>query len=89
MNSLQNLIQRLSNIGQVTEAEEKCPDCGCTPCECDEEKVDESKKPDDDNDGVPNWADKKPGKDDNEVKESALDLSRRTPSPWKNIVPNS
>jgi len=26
------------------------------------------KKPDDDNDGVPNWADKKPGKDDNEGK---------------------
>jgi hypothetical protein len=27
-----------------------------------------NKKPDDDNDGVPNWADKKPGKDDNEGK---------------------
>jgi hypothetical protein len=26
------------------------------------------KKPDDDKDGVPNWADKKPGKDDNEGK---------------------
>lgn len=40
------------------------------------QKINESKKkkPDDDNDGVPNWADKKPGKDDNaekeEVKES-------------------
>ena len=45
MNSLQNLIQRLSAIGQVNEeAEEKCSKCGCTPCECDEEKVDESKK---------------------------------------------
>ena len=43
MNSLQDLIKRLSNIGQVTEAEEKCSECGCTPCECDdkEEKVDE------------------------------------------------
>jgi len=27
-------------------------------------KTDEAKKPDDDGDGVPNWADKKPGKDD-------------------------
>lgn len=66
MNSLQNLIQRLSAIGQVNEEAE--------------EKVEEAKKPDDDNDGVPNWADKKPGADDNEeneVKESALDLLRR------------
>ena len=29
-------------------------------------KYDESKKPDADGDGVPDWADKKPGKDDNE-----------------------
>jgi hypothetical protein len=43
MNSLQNLIQRLSAIGQVNEeAEEKCSECGCTPCECeDKEKVEE------------------------------------------------
>ena len=64
MNSLQNLIQRLSAIGQVNEEAE--------------EKVEEAKKPDDDNDSVPNWADKKPGADDNEeneVKESALDFS--------------
>jgi hypothetical protein len=33
-------------------------------------KVKESKKPDDDNDGVPNWADKKPGKDDNAGKKT-------------------
>jgi len=55
MNSLQNLIQRLSAIGQVTEAEEKCSKCGCTPCECDDkDKVEEGKKPDfldADNDG--------------------------------------
>ena len=56
MNSLQNLIQRLSAIGQVNEeAEEKCSKCGCTPCECDDkEKVEEGKKPDfldADNDG--------------------------------------
>ena len=50
MNSLQNLIQRLSAIGQVNE---------------------EAKKPDDDNDGVPNWADKKPGADDNEKVDEA------------------
>ncbi len=37
----------------------------------DDKKVDEAKKPDDDNDGVPNWADKKPGKDDNEGKKKS------------------
>jgi hypothetical protein len=59
MNSLQNLIQRLSAIGQVTEAEEKCSKCGCTPCECDDkDKVEEAKKPDADKDGIPDWADK-------------------------------
>jgi hypothetical protein len=31
--------------------------------------VAEAKKPDDDGDGVPDWADKKPGKDDNEDKD--------------------
>lgn len=36
-----------------------------------EEKMDEAKKPDDDNDGVPNWADKKPGKDDKEGKKKS------------------
>ena len=55
MNSLQDLIKRLSAIGQVNEAEEKCSECGCTPCECDDkEKVEEGKKPDfidADNDG--------------------------------------
>jgi hypothetical protein len=33
--------------------------------------VKESKKPDDDDDGVPNWADKKPGEDDNADKKKA------------------
>jgi hypothetical protein len=33
--------------------------------------VKESKKPDDDNDGVPNWADKKPGEDDNADKKKS------------------
>jgi hypothetical protein len=76
MNSLQDLIKRLSSIGQVNEAEEKCSECNCAPCECeDKEKVEEAKKPDADGDGVPDWADKKPGKDDNEEKvdEGAMD----------------
>ena len=64
MNSLQDLIKRLSNIGQVTEAKEKCPECGKVhEGECDKEilldkdKVDESKKkkPDEDGDGIPDW----------------------------------
>ena len=48
MNSLQNLIQRLSAIGQVTEAEEKCSKCGKVhKGECDaKDKVDEAAKPD-------------------------------------------
>lgn len=42
MNSLTDLIKRLTSIGQVTEAEEKCSECGCTPCECEEkDKVEE------------------------------------------------
>jgi len=71
MNSLYDLMKRLSSIGQVTEAEEKCSDCGCTPCECDDKKVDESKKPDADGDGIPDWADKKDDKE--EVDEGAMD----------------
>ena len=45
---LAKLLGRLNAIGgmqgSVTEAEEKCTKCGCTPCECDdkEEKVKES-----------------------------------------------
>lgn len=70
MNSLQDLIKRLSSIGQVTEAEEKCSECGCTPCECDDkDKVDEAKKPDADKDGIPDWADK----DEEKVDEGAMD----------------
>ena len=34
-----------------------------------DEEVEEAKKPDADGDGVPDWADKKPGKDDNDEKE--------------------
>jgi hypothetical protein len=36
-----------------------------------EEKMDEAKKPDEDNDGVPDWADKKPGEDDNAGKKKS------------------
>jgi len=36
-----------------------------------EEKMDEAKKPDEDGDGVPDWADKKPGKDDNAGKKKS------------------
>lgn len=35
------------------------------------------KKPDDDNDGVPNWADKKPGKDDNEGKKKSAPAGKK------------
>ena len=64
MNSLQDLIKRLSNIGQVTEAKEKCSEFGKNhEGDCDKEilldkdKVDESKKkkPDEDGDGIPDW----------------------------------
>lgn len=36
-------------------------------------QVDEEKKPDADGDGVPDWADKKPGKDDHEDKKEKKD----------------
>jgi hypothetical protein len=40
--------------------------------------VGEAKKPDDDGDNVPNWADKKPGKDDNaEKNKSGKKLSKK------------
>lgn len=99
-----SILHRLQAIGQVSEATDKCSDCGqvhegaCSKSamkEADVEegnefsgalqaakaagqeefevggkkyKVNEEKKPDDDNDGVPDWADKKPGEDDNEEK---------------------
>lgn len=71
-----NLISRLNAIGSlqgsVTEAEEKCPKCGCTPCECDDkDKVDEAKKPDADKDGIPDWADK-----DEEKVDEALNVRK-------------
>ena len=39
--------------------------------------VDEGKKPDDDGDGVPNWADKKPGEDDNAGKKKGAPAGKK------------
>ena len=79
-----NILQKLQAIGQISEAEEKCPECGEVhegSCSKDkmEEQVDEAKKPDADGDGVPDWADKKPGEDDNEekVEEGVGDLVKK------------
>ena len=69
-----NILQKLQAIGQVSEATDKCPECGevhegsCSKSKMKEEQVEEAKKPDADGDGVPDWADKKPGEDDNEEK---------------------
>ena len=48
--------------GLVSEADDRIHE------EEEEEEVEEAKKPDEDGDGVPDWADKKPGKDDHEDK---------------------
>jgi hypothetical protein len=75
-------MKRLSAIGQVNEETEKCAECGkmhegaCSDVGQEtDEGIKEAKKPDADGDGVPDWADKKPGKDDNEEKvdEGAMD----------------
>ena len=79
MNSLQDLIKRLSAIGQVNEAEEKCSECGCTPCECDDkEKVEEGKKPDfldadKDGDKKEPMSDALKDKEEEKVDEGAMD----------------
>ena len=72
----------------------ECDTCHATPCKCDE-SIEESlsrirnlagiqeaakdKKPDDDNDGIPNWADKNPkkagGDEDRKVEESILSMT--------------
>jgi len=92
MNSLQDLIKRLSNIGQVTEAEEKCSECGKVhegDCDSkdstkeillDKDKVDESKKkkPDEDGDGIPDWVKGEKVKEGT-LKENAIgDLPKQT-----------
>ena len=47
-------------------------------------KVKEDKKPDEDGDGVPDWADKKPGKDDNDKKKTdeALENLKKAAGIW-------
>jgi hypothetical protein len=94
MNSLQDLIKRLSNIGQVTEAKEKCPECGKVhEGECDKEilldkdKVDESKKkkPDADKDGIPDWADKDEEKVDESVAQG-YDSVESNYGEWEGIL---
>ena len=45
-----------------------------------EESLEEKKRPDDDGDGVPDWADKKPGEDDNAGK-------KKGSKPKKGVVP--
>jgi hypothetical protein len=66
----------------MTEEGESCPVHGLEECpvtvsvpvsEDSEEQVEEAKKPDADGDGVPDWADKKPGKDDNEETEESVE----------------
>ena len=57
-----------------------CPDCGGTGDPEKYKEMKEGKKPDADGDGVPDWADKKPGKDDNEGK-------KKGSKPKKGVVP--
>ena len=74
---LVRLLSKLNAIGglqgAVNEAEgDKCPECGKVhEGEC---AVEESKKPDADKDGIPDWADKKDDKE--EVDESSLSALR-------------
>ena len=49
--------------------------------------VDEAKKPDDDNDGVPNWADKKPGEDDNADKKGEKKETKGLSAKQKKLPP--
>jgi hypothetical protein len=52
-----------------------------------DKKMDEAKKPDDDNDGVPNWADKKPGKDDNADKKGEKKETKGLSAKQKKLPP--
>lgn len=68
---IENVLRGLQAIQEAED--DKCPDCGKShEGEC---AVEESKKPDADSDGVPDWADKKPGADDKEekVEEGVMD----------------
>ena len=50
-----------------------------------EEEEDDNKRPDEDEDGVPDYADKKPGKDDNADKKKKKDLSKVPPQLRKSM----
>ena len=62
---IKSLWQKLDQIAEATD-----------PKSIPESK---KKKPDADGDGVPDWADKKPGKDDNEDKKKDVDESMDQP----------
>lgn len=66
----EDIMKVMRGLQAIQEAEdEKCSDCGKShEGEC---AVEESKKPDDDGDGIPNWADKKDDKE--EVEEGVMD----------------
>ena len=57
-----------------------CPDCGGTGDPKKYKAMKEAKKPDADGDGVPDWADKKPGEDDHAGK-------KKGSKPKKGVVP--
>jgi hypothetical protein len=66
-----------------------CQQCAPNPCGCRPMEEGEDKKPDADGDGVPDYADKKPGEDDNKDKDeeekSDKDLSKVPPQLRKHV----
>ena len=92
--SISKVVKRILSEGLELVHEEKCPKCEKSKgdCECpkNEEVVEEEakdKKPDDDGDGVPDWADKKPGKADHEDKDEKLNEAY-WPTKEKNVALN-
>ena len=61
--SLAEEVDEDADVIEEGKDKEKCKECGKTPCKC-KKKEKKGGKPDADGDGVPDWADKKPGKDD-------------------------
>jgi len=57
----------------------------------DDEELEEAKdkKPDEDGDGVPDWADKKPGKDDNKEKEEVKENKRNIKEIARRVLENN
>ena len=87
--SINKIVKRV--LSEKEESDKKCPKCddGCT-CPKNEEVVKEEakdKKPDEDGDGVPDWADKKPGKDDHKDEDESLN-EEYWPTKEKNLVLN-